>query len=792
MGDWALAIVTEEEVESLIENLDGSGGWGKGRKTREIAARKLGLHGGEEAILPLIEAFANNHHAPIWPWSSHNRGYESVYSRSLLNVVIRSIEEQIVELGFGDSVKVKLGTEDPYADGEDLLYRDYSVEISPTEVSGLVSMMMGHDDPMVRIGGALIFGESDFYEGRPYPSALSEGRFTALDPIHPINYSSIIEAFGDEDPRVRWAASHALRREQIRRPEIIWDTPMWTPWTDAIPSLVQALDDSEPIVRWGAAITIGTYLKTTRISWLANDEGVFSARIYIDEIDEEEYIGALDDFAIPLRSKLSDPDRRVVLAAVFALGSCIDESLPQHEGCIGDLIHILQDEERDSHVRIESAISLGEIGSERSIDPLIGVLGLTPDEWAFDVEMRLLDSDLCRLSMFAAEALGFADIRAIEPLVKLDMIRPNMFYDHSTKAIDQILANNVISLFPHIDSYEVGPEFFYRSYYNRYKIYPDPEPMSRRQGQWFEEVCRLDDLESWGKILAFLDSESPMRRLCATWLAGYSQDVCVMLDKIKLDDPHPSVRWCALRTIGKLSNNLIFDLFLNGSISYVDDFDPDERVTVEDLDDPFDQSGEMPEAIGKFLLNVNYPIWSLTHKIEKGTNERRKDLWGVFDKFVHSLVDLDEDSTLVKVELVYLLCKLGELFSWKKDDLGDRPLDKILSLCRDEAPLVRRTALGALDGFGSGGIEELRRALSDSGYGVANTAIDTLERIKDMSFGDLPPLEQSQLAEDVLKDAVDDGLVILDVVDVTSIDGSLINRNHIYTSKFGNAKTGDS
>ena len=40
--------------------------------------------------------------------------------------------------------------------------------------------------------------------------------------------------------------------------------------------------------------------------------------------------------------------------------------------------------------------------------------------------------------------------------MKLDMIRPNMFYDHSTRAIDQILANNVASLFPHIDSYEVG------------------------------------------------------------------------------------------------------------------------------------------------------------------------------------------------------------------------------------------------------------------------------------------------------------------------------------------------
>ena len=114
------------------------------------------------------------------------------------------------------------------------------------------------------------------------------------------------------------------------------------------------------------------------------------------------------------------------------------------------MIHILQDEERDSHVRIESAIALGEIGSERSIDPLIGVLGLTPDEWAFDVEEHLFDSDLNRLSMVAAEALGFADIRAIEPLVKLDMIRPNMFYDHSTNPIDQIIRNNVASLFPHI------------------------------------------------------------------------------------------------------------------------------------------------------------------------------------------------------------------------------------------------------------------------------------------------------------------------------------------------------
>ena len=32
-----------------------------------------------------------------------------------------------------------------------------------------------------------------------------------------------------------------------------------------------------------------------------------------------------------------------------------------------------------------------------------------------DVEEHLFDSDLNRLSMVAAEALGFADIRAIEP-----------------------------------------------------------------------------------------------------------------------------------------------------------------------------------------------------------------------------------------------------------------------------------------------------------------------------------------------------------------------------------------
>ncbi len=782
MGEWALAIVTEEDVESLIEDLEGSGGWGKGRKTREKAARKLGLHGGEEAVLPLIEAFANNHTAPLWPWSTHGRGYEAVYSRSLLNVVIRSIKEQIAELGFGDSVKVEVGTEDHYAEGEELLYRDYSVEISPTEVSELVSMMMGHDDPMVRIGGALIFGDCDFYEGRPYPSALSEGSFQSLEPIHPIDYSSIIEAFGDEDPRVRWAACHALRMEQIKQPDIIWDTPLWTPWTDAIPSLAQALDDPEPIVRWGAAITIGTYLSTTRILRLANEEGIFRAYVDIGEIDYAAYLGALDDFAIPLRSKLSDPDRRVVLAAVFALGSCIDESLPQHEGCIGDLIEILQDEERHSDVRIESAISLGEIGSERSIDPLIGVLGLTPDEWTFDVDEQLLDSDLSRLSMFAAEALGFADIRAIEPLVKLDMIRPNLFYDHSTKAINQILANNVKPLFPQIDPYEMGDEFFYRSYYGKWKIYPDPLPMSKRPGQWFEEVCRLDDPGVWEGIGTFLDSESPMERLCATWLAGYSQDVSGILDAIKLDDPHPSVRWCALRTIGKLLNNLRFDLFLDGSISYADEFNPDERITVEDLDDDVDETGEIPEAVGKFLLNVNYPIWSLTHKIERGGFGRRKNLWEVIDRFVDSLVDLDDDSTIVKVELIYLLCKLDELFFWKNDDLRNRALNKILSLCGDAVPLVRRTALGALDGFGSGGIEELRGALRDSGYGVATTAISTLERIMDYSkpFGDSPPLAQSQLAEDVLKEAVDNGYIYFDT------NGNL--RTDIYTSKFDNPR----
>ena len=265
-GVWVFANVTKEDVRSLIEDLEGSGGWGKGRKTREKAAMKLGLHGGEEAVLPLIEAFATNHHAPIWPWSSHERGYEGVYARSLLNVVIRSIEEQIVELGFGDSVKVELGTEDPHADGERPLYRDYSVEISPTEVSGLVSMMMGHDDPMVRIGGALIFGECDFYEGPPYPSALFDERFCVLGPIHPIDYSSIIEAFADEDPRVRWAACHALRREQIKQPDIIWDTPVWTPWTDAIPSLVQALDDPE--TRKGCSVPKSTPVKSNPRSML--------------------------------------------------------------------------------------------------------------------------------------------------------------------------------------------------------------------------------------------------------------------------------------------------------------------------------------------------------------------------------------------------------------------------------------------------------------------------------------------------------------------------------------------
>ena len=113
-------------------------------------------------------------------------------------------------------------------------------------------------------------------------------------------------------------------------------------------------------------------------------------------------------------------------------------------------------------------------------------------------------------------------------------------------------------------------------------------------------------------------------------------------------------------------------------------------------------------------------------------------------------MDLDDDSTLVKVELVHLLCELDELFLWKKDNLGDRALDKIFSLCRDGVPLVRRTALRALYGFGiRGRIEELRRALSDSGYNVAYTAIDILVRIRDSSepFGDSPPLEQSQFCQ---------------------------------------------
>ena len=126
------------------------------------------------------------------------------------------------------------------------------------------------------------------------------------------------------------------------------------------------------------------------------------------------------------------------------------------------------------------------------------------------------------------------------------------------------------------------------------------------------------------------------------------------------------------------------------------------------------------------------------------------------------------------------------LFSWKKDNLGDRALDKIISLCRDEAPLVRRTALGALDGFGIGGIEELRGALSDSGYRVAYTAISILERIRDISepFVDSPPLAQSQLADDVLNEAVEDGLVTLDIRDLTYMNGRHMNRIRVYTSKF--------
>jgi len=239
-----------------------------------------------------------------------------------------------------------------------------------------------------------------------------------------------------------------------------------------------------------------------------------------------------------------------------------------------------------------------------------------------------------------------------------------------------------------------------------------------------------------------------------------------MLDAIKLDDPHPSVRWSALRAAGNLLNNLRFDLFLDGSISYVDN--SIGRVTVEDLEDPFDESVKTPD-----LLNVNFPIWSLTHKTEKGGLGRRKDPWGVFDRFVDSLVDLDDDSTLVKVELVHLLCKLDELFFWKKDNLGDRALDKIFSLCRDEVPLVKRTALRALYGFGIRGrieelrraLSELRRALSDSGWDVAHTAIDVLVKIRDSSDPVFSPsLEQSQLADDVLSEAVEDGLVDLDYI----------------------------
>ena len=116
MRQWLLAIVTGEDVKSLIEDLEGSGGWGKGRKTREKAAMKLGLHGGEEAVLPLIEAFATNHHAPSGLGALMFRADGRIW-RSLLNVVIRSIEEQIVLLGFGDTVKVVLGADDPHADG---------------------------------------------------------------------------------------------------------------------------------------------------------------------------------------------------------------------------------------------------------------------------------------------------------------------------------------------------------------------------------------------------------------------------------------------------------------------------------------------------------------------------------------------------------------------------------------------------------------------------------------------------------------------------------------------------
>ena len=469
---------------------------------------------------------------------------------------------------------------------------------------------------------------------------------------------------------------------------------------------------------------------------------------------------------------------------------------------IQSLIEILMDEDLPPCKRIESAASLGEIRSERSIDPLIGVLGLTPDEWSFDVKTSLnedYDPDLIKLSFFAAEALGFADIRALEPLVKLDMIRPNLFYEHSVFAINNILLKNVPLLFSSGTEWAAGSGFLHRSYYSSpHFVYPNiGSPLGSREHDWFQLVCSLNDLREWDRITMFLDSESPMERLSATWLAGYSCNVSGMLDAIRIEDPHPAVRWCALRSVGKLLNNLTFDLFIDGSIeAYATEwYDGDRMVSVEELRDTDVESKGYrklrrkpraeSEGAREFRRYVDYGRWKSTHANSFSSQE---ELWGIFERLVDSLVRAVDDSTLVRVELIYLLCKIDVLFFLRKGDEEDRIFRKILSLCRDEVPLVRRTALKALSGFChyAQAFEELRRALSDSGFKVAATAIDVLEGLKHEgeAFGASSRSRTYETADDVLNEAIENGLVTLEFFDITSRDGTLINRNFTHISKF--------
>ena len=719
-----------EEVDSLIEKLKGTGGWGNGRRTREAAARQLAVIGVEEAVFPLMDAYANTHHAPLW--QSFEGGPQSIYERALFTVVIRNIHHRLVELGYGEFITIQIDAErlvgiGDAADGELEFYRDFFVDMPLTSMHKLVSQLMNDNDPMCRIGGAILAGEYDYYKQVRKFEALKDEKSKEktrdiLRGLRPeIELAAIFNAIYDSDPRVRWAATYALKEVELRAPSISRTGPADSPVMEGISTLVRALGDSVPLVRWGAEIAIGVIAKVNDLYTFTNDEGAF-----IDDLGPSDfYIGIMDSLVGPLLSNLSNPDYRVRLAAIFALGECRDDR------SVEELIGILEDEDSPTNLRVESAAALGKIRSERAVGPLIGALGLTPDGWFADSVGWKGDDELVQLSFFAAEALAFGDERVMEPLVGLDQLRPNLFYDHVPKAMNEILTRSIHSILAPGDQEEVRWTRYSR--WDRASFYLEPDMeliLNNDQYQWYEQVWPLTSSFSkymhWNRIIMYLDSESPLERFSAAWLMGHSVDFGGMIEKIPLTDPHPAVRWCALHAIRLLSNNLVFDLFIDGSIMAMSADDGDihsmRRYGVERINDQAIYSTD--GIISKY---VNFRHWKLIHA---ASCSRRGELWDSLESVIGPLVGMMADeSPVVKTELISLLYGIQTLFNIRGNTEDDRILSAMLAGLGDSKTIVRRTAARALRCFGDRCIEELERALGDDGFQVAEEALYSLEKI---------------------------------------------------------------